>query len=34
VKYRATIGQRVMQSRFYKALEASKLYNVWLWFRP
>ena len=34
VKYRATIGQKVMQSRFYKALEASKLYNVYLWFRP
>ena len=34
VKYRATIGQKLMQSRFYKALEASKLYNVYLWFRP
>jgi len=34
VKYRVTIGQKVMQSRFYKALEASKLYNVYLWFRP
>lgn len=34
VKYRATIGQRVMQSRFYQALQTSKLYNVYLWFRP
>jgi uncharacterized protein (TIGR03546 family) len=34
VKYRATIGQKVMQSKWYKALEASKLYNVYTWFRP
>ena len=34
VKYRATIGERVRNSRFYKALETSKLYNVYLWFRP
>jgi uncharacterized protein (TIGR03546 family) len=34
LKYRATIGQKVMQSRWYKALETSKLYNVYLWFRP
>ena len=33
VKYRATIGRKVMQSRVYRALEASKLYNVYLWFR-
>jgi uncharacterized protein (TIGR03546 family) len=34
VRYRATIGERVRQSRFYKALEASRLYNVYTWFRP
>jgi uncharacterized protein (TIGR03546 family) len=34
LKYRATIGKRVQQSRFYKALQASQLYNVYSWFRP
>lgn len=34
VRYRATIGERVRQSHFYKVLEASKLYNVYAWFRP
>lgn len=34
VRYRATMGERVRQSRFYKALEASQLYNVYTWFRP
>ena len=34
LKYRATIGERVRQSRFYKALQASQLYNVYTWFRP
>ena len=34
LKYRATIGERVRQSRFYKALQASQLYNVYSWFRP
>ena len=34
LKYRATIGERVRQSRFYKALQASQLYNVYAWFRP
>ena len=34
VRYRATIGERVRRSRFYKALEASQLYNVYTWFRP
>jgi uncharacterized protein (TIGR03546 family) len=34
VRYRATVGERVKQSKFYKALEASKLYNVYSWFRP
>jgi uncharacterized protein (TIGR03546 family) len=33
VKYRATIGQKVMNSKFYKALQASKLYNVYTLFR-
>ena len=33
-RYRATIGQRVQQSKFYKAITASKLYNVYRLFRP
>lgn len=34
VRYRATVGARVKQSRFYKTLQASQLYNVYSWFRP
>ncbi|HEU4995454.1 MAG TPA: TIGR03546 family protein [Gemmatimonadaceae bacterium] len=34
LRYRATIGERVRQSRAYKALQASQLYNVYTWFRP
>jgi uncharacterized protein (TIGR03546 family) len=34
VRYRATIGERVRQSHYYKLLEASQLYNVYRWFRP
>lgn len=34
VRYRATLGERVRQSRAYKALHASQLYNVYTWFRP
>jgi hypothetical protein len=34
VRYRATIGERVRQSHFYKVLSASQLYNVYRWFRP
>ena len=34
VRYRATLGERVKRSRFYKALHASQLYNVYSWFRP
>ena len=34
IRYRATIGQRVQRSRFYKAITASKAYNVYRWFRP
>lgn len=34
IRYRASLGARVQHSRFYKALQASKLYNVYTWFRP
>lgn len=34
VRYRATIGERVRQSRWYKAITASQLYNVYRLFRP
>jgi uncharacterized protein (TIGR03546 family) len=33
-RYRATIGERVRQSAWYRALTASKLYNVYRLFRP
>ena len=33
-RYRATIGARVQQSKFYKALTASKVYNIYRVFRP
>ena len=34
VRYRATYGERVRQSRFYRALTASQAYNVYRWFSP
>jgi len=34
VRYRATIGEKVIRSRAYKALQASQIYNVYTWFRP
>ena len=34
VRYRATIGERVRQSHFYRVLSASQLYNVYRWFSP
>lgn len=33
VKYRATLGEKVRQTRTYKAIRASQLYNVYRWFR-
>jgi uncharacterized protein (TIGR03546 family) len=33
-RYRATIGERVRQSRFYKAITASQAYNWYRLFRP
>ena len=34
VRYRATYGERVRQSRFYRAVTASQAYNVYRWFSP
>ena len=34
VKYRATIGERVRNSRYYKLLETSQLFSVYRWFNP
>jgi uncharacterized protein (TIGR03546 family) len=34
VHYRATYGERVLNSRFMKGLKASKVYNVYSWFQP
>jgi uncharacterized protein (TIGR03546 family) len=33
-RYRATLGERVRQSRFYKAITASQVYNWYKVFRP
>jgi uncharacterized protein (TIGR03546 family) len=33
-RYRVTVGARVRESRFYKALTASKAYNMYRMFRP
>ncbi|HEY7502888.1 MAG TPA: TIGR03546 family protein [Gemmatimonadales bacterium] len=33
-RYRATIGERVQQSKFYQAITASKAYNIYRLFRP
>jgi uncharacterized protein (TIGR03546 family) len=33
-RYRATWGQKVMQSGFYRAISTSKVYNIYRWFRP
>lgn len=33
-RYRATIGARIRASKWYKAVTASKLYNVYRLFRP
>jgi uncharacterized protein (TIGR03546 family) len=34
VRYRASIGERIRNSKLYKAVTASKLYNVYRLFRP
>ena len=33
-RYRETIGERVRQSKFYRAVMASKVYNVYRMFQP
>lgn len=33
-RYRATYGERVLNSKFMKGLKASKIYNVYSWFVP
>ncbi|HEY3280486.1 MAG TPA: TIGR03546 family protein [Gemmatimonadales bacterium] len=33
-RYRATIGERVKQSKWYRAVTASKVYNLYRLFRP
>jgi uncharacterized protein (TIGR03546 family) len=33
-RYRGTVGERVRQSRFYKAVTASQVYNIYKIFRP
>jgi uncharacterized protein (TIGR03546 family) len=33
-RYRVTVGERVRQSKFYKTVMASKVYNVYKMFRP
>ncbi|HSB55584.1 MAG TPA: TIGR03546 family protein [Gemmatimonadales bacterium] len=33
-RYRATYGARVMNSKLMKGIKASRVYNVYSWFRP
>jgi uncharacterized protein (TIGR03546 family) len=33
VSYRSTVGARVRQSKAYQAVKASRIYNVYSWFR-
>jgi uncharacterized protein (TIGR03546 family) len=34
LKYRATWGERLKNSRYFKLLETSQLYSVYRWFQP
>jgi uncharacterized protein (TIGR03546 family) len=34
VRYRATVGARIRQTRIYHTIVASQAYNVYRWFRP
>ena len=34
VRYRATLGARIAQSRYYRAFSATRAYNVYRWFHP
>jgi uncharacterized protein (TIGR03546 family) len=34
VRYRATLGEKIRNSRYYKLIEASQVYNVYRWFNP
>ena len=34
IRYRATVAERVQHSKFYRAITASKAYNVYRLFRP
>lgn len=34
VRYRATLGEKIRNSRYYRLLEASQVYNVYRWFNP
>jgi uncharacterized protein (TIGR03546 family) len=33
VRYRETLGERVQKTRWYRAIRASRAYNVYRWFR-
>src|SRR5688500_2512870 len=34
VRYRATICDRIVKSKYFKLLQASQVYNVYRWFNP
>jgi uncharacterized protein (TIGR03546 family) len=34
LRYRATLGARVRRSHLYKAITATRVYNVYRWFKP
>ena len=34
LRYRATLGEKIRTSRYFKLIEASQVYNVYRWFNP
>ena len=34
IRYRSTLGERVRRSAVYRAITASRIYNVYRWFNP
>ena len=34
VRYRATLGERIRNSRYFKFIQASQVYSVYRWFNP
>ena len=34
IRYRSTVAERIRRTKFYRAVKASRLYNVYRWFQP